>query len=90
MKCYWSEEAKILEQQGKAKGLEIYQDQILGESHYSDPQEQALYDECTLSLCSTAALNACNRIQEPGKKNLNHILGLNRARESFLVTFYKD
>ena len=30
-------EAKILEQQGKAKGLEISQDHILGKGHYSDP-----------------------------------------------------
>ena len=36
-KCYWREEAKILEQQGKAKGLEIFEDQILGEGHYSNP-----------------------------------------------------
>ena len=28
-KCYWREEAKILEQQGKAKGFETSQDQIL-------------------------------------------------------------
>ena len=35
-KCYFREEAKILEQQGKAKGLEISQDQILGEGHYSN------------------------------------------------------
>ena len=33
--------AKILEQQMKAKGCQASQDQILGEGHYSDPQEQA-------------------------------------------------
>ena len=49
---------KNLEQQGKAKGLELSQDQILGEGHYSDSQDQALYDEYNLSLCSKAALNA--------------------------------
>ena len=64
-KCYWREEAKkILQQQGKAKGLEISQDQILDEGFYSDPQDQALYNEHTLSLYSTAVLNAWNRIQE--------------------------
>ena len=29
IKYYWQEEAKILEQQGKAKGFEASQDQIL-------------------------------------------------------------
>ena len=33
--CYWREEAKILEQQGKTKGFEIYQVQILGKGLYS-------------------------------------------------------
>ena len=55
---------KILEQHGKAKELEISQDQILGEEHYSDPQDQALYDKHTLSLCSIEALNAWDRIQK--------------------------
>ena len=40
-KCYWREEAKILEQ-GKAKGFETSQGQILGEGHYNDPRDQAL------------------------------------------------
>ena len=31
-KCYWREEVKFLEQQRKAKGLEIFQDQILDDS----------------------------------------------------------
>ena len=34
--CYWREEAKILEQQGKAKEFKTSQDQILGEGYYSD------------------------------------------------------
>ena len=41
-KCYFREEAKILEQQGKAKGLETSQDQILGEGTYADPQAQTI------------------------------------------------
>ena len=79
--CYQREEAKILQQQGKTKGLRIPQDQILGESLYSDPQDQALYNEHTLSLCISAALNAWDRIQEL-RIELNHILGLNRVREN--------
>ena len=60
-KCYFREEAPILEQQGKAKGLETSKDQILGEVTYADPQAQALYDEKILFLCHKAALNAWNR-----------------------------
>ena len=47
--CFLKEESRILEQQEKTKGLEIFLDQILGEGHYSDPQDQALYDDDTLS-----------------------------------------
>ena len=35
---YFREESKNMEQQGKAKGLQISQDQILGEGPYADPQ----------------------------------------------------
>ena len=66
-KCYFREEVKILEQQGKAKRLETSQDQILGEGTYVDPQVQALYDEKILSQCHKAALNAWDRIRELGK-----------------------
>ena len=66
--CYWREEATILKQQGKAQRLEISQDQIMGNRHYSDPQDMALYNEHILSLCSTAALNGGDRIQESGNR----------------------
>ncbi|KAL6091286.1 hypothetical protein STEG23_008144 [Scotinomys teguina] len=52
------EEARNLEQQGKLRGFEISQDQILGEGHFADRNIQATYDEHTISLCRTAALNA--------------------------------
>ena len=65
--CYFREEAKILEQQEKSKGLESFQDQTLGEGTYADPQAQTLYNEQILSLCHKAALNAWDRIQELGK-----------------------
>ena len=64
LEVLFKEEARILEQQENAKGLKIPLDQILSEGLYSDPQDQALYDDHTLSLCSTAALNAWDRIQE--------------------------
>ena len=58
---------------GKAKGFETSQDQILGEGQYSNPLYQVLYNKHTLSLCSTAALNAWDRIQELGKIIESHI-----------------
>ena len=70
-RIYFREEAKILEQQGKAKGLETFQDQILGEGPYADPQVQVFYDEQILSLCHKATLNALDRIQEPRTKKIN-------------------
>ena len=57
-KCYFKEEAKILEQEGKPKGLEISQDQILGKGTYADAQVQYLYNEQILSLFHKAVLNA--------------------------------
>ena len=57
-RCFFKEEIRILEQQEKTKGLEIFLEQILGEGLYSDPQDKALYVDHTLSLCSTAALMA--------------------------------
>lgn len=61
-KCYWWKEAKLLEQQGKAKGFEASQDKSLGEGCYADLQNQRLYDEHMLSLCYTVALNAWDKI----------------------------
>lgn len=55
------------------KGLEISLEQILGEGFYSDPQGQAHYDEHTLALCSTAALNARDRSQEPGNTVISYL-----------------
>ena len=88
-KCYLRGETKFLEQQGKAKGFENFQDQILDGGHCSNTQEQACYNECILSLCNTTALNAWDRIQEWGKR-IKSYFGLNRVRENSLVTSYKD
>ena len=83
MEMLFRQEAKILEQQGKAKGLEISQDQILGEGLYSDPQDQSLYDEYTLSICSTIALNAWDRIQKLRKRVESYIRFKEGQREPF-------
>ena len=36
-KCYWREEAKVLEQQGRVKVFKALQVQILVKGHYADP-----------------------------------------------------
>ena len=72
LEVLWREEA-ILEQPEKAKEFETSQDQICGEGNYPNPQDQALYNEHTLSLCSIAALNAWGSIQELGKRIESYI-----------------
>ena len=57
-KCYLWEEARIFEQQEKAKGLQASQDKIIDERIYADPKDQALHDEHILSLSHTKALNS--------------------------------
>ena len=39
---YFKEESKHMEQQGRAKGVEVSQDQILGVGAYADSQVQGL------------------------------------------------
>ena len=51
--------------------------------HYSDPQEQAHYDEHTLSLYSTAALNSWDMIQKPRKITEPYIRAKQGQRELF-------
>ena len=83
---------KILEQQGKAKGFEASQDQILGEGHYSDPQDQALYNKHTLSLCSPAAFNVWDRIQEPKRRIKSYTRvkqGQRKPFSDFITKLYK-
>ncbi|KAL6085349.1 hypothetical protein STEG23_022272 [Scotinomys teguina] len=77
------EEARNLEQQGKLRGFEISQDQILGEGHFADRNIQATYDEHTISLCRTAALNAWEKIPEPGKQTEVYIKIFQGPREPF-------
>ena len=72
-----------MEQQGRAKGVEVSQDQILGVGAYADPQVQALYDEEVLSLCHKAALNALNRIQDPAKRVESYTRVRQGQREPF-------
>ena len=59
------EKLKALEHQGRVRGFEASQDQVLGKGHYADAQSQAIYNEHVLSLCRTKVLNAWDRIKEP-------------------------
>ena len=52
-RSWWREEAKMIEQRNRAIGIEISQDQLLGEGEYADVERQALYSEHTFQLCHT-------------------------------------
>lgn len=81
---YFREESKHMEQQGRAKGVEVSQDQIIGAGEYADPQVQALYDDEVLCLCHQAALNAWNRIQDPTKRVESYTRIRQGQREPFI------
>ena len=55
---YSEEGNKIIEQLSKHRCRKISQDKILGEGGYATIERRAVYDEHTLDLCHTAALNA--------------------------------
>ena len=65
-KYLFKQEARLLQQQESAKGIEVSLDQILGEGLYFDPREYALYDENILSICATVALRAWDKVQDSG------------------------
>ena len=67
-RTWQKEKVKIIEQQIKARGTEIYQSQILGEGDYATIERQSLYNGHTMTLCYVASLTAWNRIEEVGKK----------------------
>ena len=59
---YWREEAKALEHQDTAKEFEDFQDQILAEVLYADPDSQATYSEYILSLGYGVGWNTWEKI----------------------------
>ncbi|XP_050021481.1 uncharacterized protein [Alexandromys fortis] len=67
-KCLFRQEARLLEQQEKAKGSDISLDKILGEGLFSDPQERANLDENTLSICTTAP--PANLVHKPSASKI--------------------
>lgn len=86
---YFRKEAKVLGQQGKAKGLETSQDQIFGKGTYANSEVQALYNEQILSLCHKAALNALVRIQELGKQ-MDSITRVKQGQRESFTNFSED
>ncbi|ERE73838.1 Retroviral nucleocapsid protein Gag containing protein [Cricetulus griseus] len=67
-KALLREEGKLLEQQGIKDGVDAALHKILGEGIYADQQIQAEYDNHMLSLCRKAALNAWDKVREPGER----------------------
>ena len=74
----------MVEQRNRARGIEISQDQLLGEGEYADIELQSLYDEHTLVLCRMAALNAWDQIEEIGKKLESFTKVVQSPRETFM------
>ncbi|ERE82209.1 Retroviral nucleocapsid protein Gag containing protein [Cricetulus griseus] len=62
------EEAKLFERQSIKKGFKAPLDKLLGQGIYADPQVQAKYDDDILSQCRKAALNAWDKVREPGER----------------------
>ena len=62
--------------------MEISQDQILG-GDFDTIERQAVYDDHTLDLCHTAALNAWKRIGEIRKKIESFTKVIQGPKEAF-------
>ena len=73
----------MIEQRNRARGIEISQDQLLGEGEYADVECQSLYGEHTVALCPMAASNAWNLIEEIGKKLESFTKVVQSPRETF-------
>ena len=81
--CYWREEAKALEHQGRVRGFEASQGQILGEGCCAHLDSEAIYNEHSLSICCIATLTACDKIQELGKRIESYTKFIQSLREPF-------
>ena len=64
--------------------MEISQDQVLEEGDYINVQRQSLYDNHTLVLCCTAALNAWDGIEEVEKKIESFTMVIQSPKETFM------
>ncbi|XP_052610186.1 oxidized purine nucleoside triphosphate hydrolase isoform X1 [Peromyscus californicus insignis] len=82
-KMWFNNEAKNIEKQWRDSGIQVCQDQLIGEGQYVSVQTQCSYDVQTLVLCRTAALNAWDRVEEPGKKTESFTKVIQGPKESF-------
>ena len=64
---WFREEAKTIEQFSKAWGVEVSQDQLLGEGNYDTVERKYLYEDHFLPLCCKAVLSAWDRIKQSKK-----------------------
>ena len=69
--------------QGRVRGLEPSQDQIISEGPQADPVSKDTYNEHILFLCHTVALNSWNKIQKPGKRIESYTKVMQGPRETF-------
>ena len=67
-RTWWREETGALEQWGRARGHEIFQDEINGENQYADFQRQCMLGDNNQILCHIQDLNASDRLEELGKR----------------------
>ena len=77
------EEAGFLEQNAAEHGVNTPLQKIIGEGIYADPQVQAEYDDHTLSLCRTAALNAWDKVRGLGEQLESYVKIEQGQSESF-------
>ncbi|KAL6040241.1 hypothetical protein STEG23_020317 [Scotinomys teguina] len=78
------EESRVLEQQYRPRGVQISQDQLMGEGEYAAEERQITYDDQAIILCRMAALNAWDRIEEAGKKIESFTKVKQGPKESFM------
>lgn len=81
----WRVEAKDIEQRNRARGINVSQDQLLGEGTYA-VVHIVIYRK---QPWHTAALSAWDRVRKQ-EKDLNCLLRLGKVQEKYSLTFYED
>lgn len=83
------EEAKTIKQQNRTRGINIPQDQVLGEGQYAELQRQLEFDDHVLALSDLAALKVWDKVEESGKRQ-SHLLNLYKAKKKPSLVLRKD
>lgn len=71
--AWWQEEARVIEQWNRARGINNSQDQLLGENQYAEMQQLNLIADSLnwmITPWPLAALSAWDKVEESGKKRL--------------------